>query len=178
MKKVVQIDIDLYDLLGYGDFIYNIFLMDKKYHKITSDKLQIIYINLNYLRKISYAEVRKLNNKLMEDLYFLICGENLLETIKENGDKLMKDVINEAKQIAAIDQMDLYLTEEEMKENDKNHYLEVGREETKREMVISFYNNGASLELISKSTNLSIKQVRIIKISFFLSISVKIIYFF
>jgi len=40
----------------------------------------------------------------------------------------------------------------------------IGREEKEREMIINFYNNGASLELISKSPGLSIKEVdKIIK---------------
>ncbi len=51
IKKVIQINIDLYDFLGYENFIYNINLMNKKHHQITSDKLQIIYINVAYLRK-------------------------------------------------------------------------------------------------------------------------------
>lgn len=35
IKKVIQINIDLYDFLGYEDFIYNIYLMDKKHHQIS-----------------------------------------------------------------------------------------------------------------------------------------------
>ena len=54
--------------------------------------------------------------------------------------------------------MHLYLTDEEMMELDKKHYIEIGREKNKREMIINFYNNGAS-ELISKSTGLSIKEI-------------------
>ena len=160
IKKVIQINIDLYDFLGYGDFIYNIYLMDKKHHKIISDKLQIIHINVAFLRKKDYNEIVTKKNKLMKDLYFLVCGLEKLDDVIEKSDELMKKVIEETKEIAAINQMDLYLTEEEMIENDRNHFKELGREEKTNEMIINLYNNGVSLDLIAKSSGLSIKEVK------------------
>ena len=96
----------------------------------------------------------------MKDLYFLICGLNKLDFVYERVDKLMKDIIDESKKIAGFEKMRLYLTEEEMLENDRNHYIELGREENRNEMIINFYNNGASLDLISKSSNLSTKEIK------------------
>ena len=59
--------------------------------------------------------------------------------------------------------MHLYLTDEEMMELDKKHYIEIGeekgRQEKEHEMIINLHNNNASLELISKSTGLSIKEI-------------------
>jgi len=76
----------------------------------------------------------------------------------------MKEIIDESKKIAGIEKMNLYLTDEEMLELDKKHYIEVGREENRKEIVKSLYQNGASLELISKSTGLSIEDInKIIK---------------
>ena len=46
-----------------------------------------------------------------------------------------------------------------MIENDKKHYIEIGREERTNEMIINFYKNGVSLELISKSSGLSIQEI-------------------
>ena len=164
IKKVFQISIDAYDFLGYGDFIYNVYLMNDKYQQIVSDKLQIMHINLDYLRKLAYTEIVKENNKLMSDLYFLICGYDNLDVVLENGDKLMKEIIDEAKQISGIEKMNLYLTDEEMMKNDQAYYRELGREEKEHEMIINFYNNGVSLELISKSSGLTIKEIeKIIK---------------
>ena len=164
IKKVFQISIDAYDFLGYGDFIYNVYLMNDKYQQIVSDKLQIMHINLDYLRNLAYTEIVKENNKLMSDLYFLICGYDNLDVVLENGDKLMKEIIDEAKQISGIEKMNLYLTDEEMMKNDQAYYKELGREEKEHEMIINFYNNGVSLELISKSSGLTIKEIeKIIK---------------
>ena len=168
MKKVVQISIDSFDFLGFGDFMYNAFLMDDLHHKKITDKLHIVHINIDYLRKMDYNNVVNSNNQLMKDLYFLICGSNQLDMVMEKSDSLMKKVIKEAKKIADINQMDLYLTDEEMRENDRKHDIEVatvkgikqGREENQRDMIIALYQNGASLDLICKSSGLSIEKVQ------------------
>ena len=168
MKKVVQISIDSFDFLGFGDFMYNAFLMDDLHYKKITDKLHIVHINIDYLRKMDYNNVVNSNNQLMKDLYFLICGSNQLDMVMEKSDSLMKKVIKEAKKIADINQMDLYLTDEEMRENDRKHDIEVatakgikqGREENQRDMIIALYQNGASLDLICKSSGLSLEKVQ------------------
>ena len=160
IKKVIQINIDLYDFLGYGDFIYNVYLMEKKHHQITSDKLQIIHINVAYLRKKDYNEIENKRNKLMKDLYFLICGLDKLDSVYERVDKLMKDIIDESKKIAGFEKMRLYLTEEEMLENDRNHYKELGREEKAKEMIVNLYNKNVDINIISESSGLTIKEIK------------------
>ena len=42
--------------------------------------------------------------------------------VYERVDKLMKDVIDETKKIAGYEKMHLYLTDEQMIENDRKHY--------------------------------------------------------
>ena len=159
IKKVFQISIDAYDFLGYGDFIYNVYLMNDKYQQIVSDKLQIMHINLDYLRKLDYTEIVKENNKLMSDLYFLICGYDNLDVVLENGDKLMKEIIDEAKQISGIEKMNLYLTDEEMMKNDQAYYRELGREETRRELIINMNKKNIDIKTISDISNLSIDEI-------------------
>ena len=44
--------------------------------------------------------------------------------------------------------------------NGKNDGERIGIEQTKTEMIINFYENGASLELISKASNLSIDEIK------------------
>ena len=77
----------------------------------------------------------------------------------EKSDSLMKKVIKEAKKIAAIDQMDLYLTDEEMRENDRKHDIEVATAKEQHERIVILYNNGVSLELLSKSYDLPIDEI-------------------
>lgn len=60
------------------------------------------------------------------------------------------------------------MTEDEMRVFDKEYYskiareegLEEGRLEKEKEMIINLYNNGAALDLISKSSNLSIEEIK------------------
>lgn len=165
IKKIIQINIDAYDFYGYNEFMYNISLMEENHHFIASDRIHLIHLNLDYLRHLEY---NNLDNQLMKDLYFLICGIDKLDIVYEGVDDFMKKIINEAKQIAGIEKMNLYLTDEEMIKNDQEYYKELGRQEGLQEgrqeeqekIIIALHNNGASLELISKSSGLSLDNIK------------------
>ena len=182
IKKVFQINLDNYDLLGKNDFIYEISLMDKKYHEVVSDIMQIMHINLDYLRKVDYTEIEK--SSLMKNLYVFVCGDKELDSIVKNGDEFMKEIVREVKEISGQDEMNFYLTDEEILELDRQDMInemrqevtEEVREEVKEEVreavknevreagrneiIIQLYKNGASLDLISKSTNLSTREIQ------------------
>jgi predicted HTH domain antitoxin len=136
------------------------FLLMIKYH--FKKRLTIYHLNLDFLRQINYNDIEE--NKLMKDLYFLICGSDKLEIVYERVDKLMKDVIDESKKIAGYEKMHLYLTDEQMIENDRKHYIEIGRKERTNEMIINMYNKNISLITIAEISNLPVKEVeKIIK---------------
>ncbi|MBQ8892673.1 MAG: Rpn family recombination-promoting nuclease/putative transposase [Bacilli bacterium] len=181
MKKIFQINIDNYDLLGKNEFIYEIGLMDKKYHEVVSDIIQITHINLDYLRNLDYTSIKE--NKLMKNLYIFICGKLKLNNLIEDGDEFMKDSVKEVQEILNMKEFDFYLTDEEILELDRQDMINELREEVKnevreevenevreevknetrkekeREMIKEFYKNSVSLDLISKSTGLSIKEI-------------------
>ena len=168
IKKVLQINIDTFDFLGYNDFMYDIYLMDKNHHEITSNEIQIVHLNLDYLRKVDYTIIKE--NELMKYLYFFVCGQDDLDEFVDicDGDKFMEKIIEEVKKISGEERIIPYMTEDEMKEFDRQYYGKIdreegrleGRKEKEREMIINFYNNNASLELISKSTGLSIDEIK------------------
>ncbi|MBQ8892167.1 MAG: hypothetical protein IJ068_04870 [Bacilli bacterium] len=172
MKKIFQINIDNYDLLGKNEFIYEIGLMDKKYHEIVSDIIQITHINLDYLRNIDYTDIAI--NSLMKNLYVFICGDLELDNLMENGDEFMKEIVKEVREISGLDEMEFYLTDEEILELDRQDMIKEMREEVKKElreevkkevekqhkMIINLYNNDVSLDLISKVSDLSIKEIQ------------------
>ena len=160
IKKIIQISIDGYDFLGYNDFIYDIGLMDKKHHVLVSNNIRFVHINLAYLRKIDYNVIIKEKNELMKDLYFLICEDNEKLDVIYEGDKLMSKVIKEAKQIAGIEKMRLYLTDEEMIKNDNKHHFEEGVAQTKKDVIRNMLHEKFSLELISKCVNLPLDKVK------------------
>ena len=176
MKKIVQISIDAFDMFNMGEFMYRVSLMEEK-HKIPyNDLIQIVHVNLDYLRKIKYNELIKEENKLMRDLYFMMCDDKMeLKSVYERDD-LMKKIVKEATQIAGYEKMDLYISDEEMRRQDEEFAFEQGLEQglvqglerginegkfqEKREMIVNFYKNGVSLGLISKSSGLSIEEVQ------------------
>ena len=96
----------------------------------------------------------------MKDLYFLVCGLDKLNLVYERVDRLMKDIIDESKKIAGFEKMNLYLTDEQMIENDRNHYMELGEEKKTKEMIINFYNKNVDINTISEASGLSIKEVK------------------
>ena len=160
IKKIVQICIDAYDYLNKNDFMYKICLMDEKYNILCDDSIQIIHINIDYLRKLDYNEVAREDNKLMKDLYFLTCEDaHALETVYER-DELMKKIVDEAKEIAGIEKMNLYLTDEEMLRQDEEFAFEQGRLQEMTDIIISLYHNSIPIELISKSVDLSVDEVK------------------
>jgi len=60
-------------------FLINLWKINIIYH--SNDLIQIIHINIDYLRKIDYNEVVLGSNKLMKDLYFLTSNEDYKEMI-------------------------------------------------------------------------------------------------
>ena len=74
----------------------------------------------------------------------------------------MGEIIDEAKQIAGIEKMNLYLTDEELLKMDQEDYYKKGVEQTKRDMIINFYNNGVQINIIAKAANLSQDEVKTI----------------
>ena len=148
--------------------MYDIYLMDKKYREVASNEIQIVHFNLDYLRELDYTIIKE--NELMKNLYVFVCGLNELDEFVSNcnGDNFMKKIVKEVKKISGEEHIIPYMTEDEMREFDRQYYGKIyreegrkeGREETIREIIINLYNNKASLELISKSTGLEIKEIQ------------------
>ena len=171
IKKIIQISIDSYDYFNHNEFMYNVYLMEEKYHEKESEDITKIHINLAYLQELDYTNISKSGNKLMKDLYFLICGnDRKLDKVYE-GDNLMSEIIDESKKIAGIMDLDLYLTDEELLAKDQEHYYQKGLEEgiqkgieegilqTKIEMVLNMNKDGLPVEIISKYVSLTISEV-------------------
>ena len=128
------------------------------------------HINLALIRKMKYTSIKKERDTLKKILYMFVCQDDNLENLYE-GDKLMEDVIKVAREISGQEKIPLYLSEDEIRKLDREEAVEEGYtsgyesgkndgiEQKQNEMVINFYKNGVSLELISKSSGLSIDEV-------------------
>ena len=164
IKKVLQINIDTTDFLGYNEFMYDIYLMDKVHHKIASNEIQIVHLNLDYLRNLDYTIIEK--NELMKYLYFFVCGiDKIDEFIKNsNGDEFMEKIVNEVKKISGEENIIPYMTEDEMREFDREYYgnlfREAGRKEATREMIIGMNRKNIDIKIISDIANLPLEKVQ------------------
>ena len=133
--------------------------MEEKYHVAYNDLIQIFHINLDYLKNKDYNEIVKENNELMKTLYFLVCNDDKVLDIVYERDDLMKDLIKEAREKAGIKIVtaeDWLLDDDELIEQVRNE----GKAEKQQEMIINFYNNNVSLDIISKSSGLSIDEIK------------------
>ncbi len=175
-KGVIQILIEDYDFFHKGELLYEVVLKDNKYNLPDDEFFKRFRISLDYLSKLNYNEVIKSDNKLVKLLYFLICNNKEERDKVYKDDEFMEKVIKNAEEIAGRAQMPLFLSNEEITRLDMEYYqkvgfdkgveqgiekgIEKGIELNKHEMINNLYQNGVSLDLISKSSNLSIEEVK------------------
>ena len=134
--------------------------------RVDNELLKIININLDYYDKIMYNKVSKsdklwklLTIKDKKELEFLTNNERLLDGYSEkltslSRDKIYKEHImwNETieRNLRRAEDYHSGLYDGEMK----------GIEKTQKEMVVNFFNNDVSIEVIAKSSGLTIEEVK------------------
>lgn len=127
--------------------------------------LKIININLDYFDNLCYDEVKKsdklyklLTVKTQDELNEITKDENLL---KRYNDKLI-DLSCDSEYTEVI--MDEIIEENVAKQTafleGKYEGKEEGIQEKQREMVINFFNNKVPIDIISKSSGLTIEEVK------------------
>ena len=166
IKKVIQILIEDYDFFDKGEFIYDVVFMEKNLHLQEDNLLEKYHVNLAYLHKLGYNEIR--DEDLFKLLYFLTCDDRIKLKEVYKGDKFMEDVVKEAKEIAEDDHIKLFFTEEEVRRLDgeirydagfKDGH-EQGIQEAKKEIVVNMYNNNVPIKTIAKYLNLTLEEIQ------------------
>lgn len=167
-KQVVQIVIESYDFFHANKFIYEMILKEKTLNLEEDTVYKKYHISLEYLEKMGYNKIKNEGTNLQKMLTFLTyqnTGNMLKELYK--GDDFMKEVIKEAKQIAGMEELPLYLQGDEIRRLDQEYHFNQGYQERIKEekkMIINLSNSGVPIETISKASNLSIEEVeKIIK---------------
>ena len=132
---------------------------------------------------MTYNDIER--NELAKLLYLFVCGDDNLVTAYNNlykDDDFMKKVVDEVKKMAKTDGVKLFfpLTDEEVRQYDEQFYINQGIKQgieqgiqqgiqqgmqqgsvnTKKAMIVELNNNGISLDIISKSSGLSIDEVK------------------
>lgn len=92
-KRVIQMNMSNYDQFKEDRLIYCSQLMELQSHKIRSDMIKIIDVNMDFLLKMDYTKVSKYERDSLERMAYIFVN-NEKETIDELylGDEMMKKV--------------------------------------------------------------------------------------
>ena len=158
-KKVLQINLDNYDRFKEGKFVYKTSLMEENIYVKRNEEIEIYDVNLDYLKCVAYNDIKK--NKLARLLYLLVeTDEEKIKKIYE-GDELLMDVKKEAERIMENFDALLYYDPYELgKEVGMDKGIDIGRDEGKTETAYNLVKAGVDLGVISKATNINIKELQ------------------
>ena len=130
--------------------------------RINDDLLKIININLDKYDKIMYNEVSQsdklwklLTIKDKNELDYLINNEKLLDSYGEKLTNLSRDKIYK-EQVMWNETIERNLRRAE----EYHSGLYDGEMKKQKEMVVNFYNNDVPIEVISKSSGLTIEEIQ------------------
>lgn len=187
-KGVIQINLNNYDYFKLNKFIYKSYLMEEECHQKRSDLLYVYDINVDFLTKFNYNEIKEeLDNSLKKLLYIFVCNDQ--EKLKElyHGNKIMEKVVNKASNLMENWYEDLYYDPEELRRLSLEEAEEkatalgmekgiaegikkgmqkgqrVGQRKAKIEMAKKMLAENLDLTIIFKITGLSIKDLTKLK---------------
>ncbi len=157
-KKIYQININDYDILGKKEFLYESSIRDKKYHKLRDDYITIIDINMDILSKTPYNKIKEEEEDSLERLlYIFVCEdkENLNKLYLNN--EIMEKVQNKMLDLTQEFMDGLYYNLDEFK--DREAY-ELGTKDSKIEIAKAMLKDEIDIKIIMKYTNLSLKEIK------------------
>ena len=164
-KKIVQIFIDNKDRFQKNKLLYNVCCMEKNELVFGNKFFEKYYINLNYLRSISSKMIFYEKNKLVRSLYFCVFySQKILIELYAN-DELMLKIMREIKKYYLHEEISLYYGNySDLKYLYEEYFLNdavtLGIYDEKKRMIKSLYNNGATLDLIRRATDVSLEEIK------------------
>lgn len=167
-KKVIQINLNNYDFLKKGEFIYKSIMMEEKYHIKTNDFMTIYNISLDYLKLKEYNKIQEEDEHSLERLLYIFVCDNPEKRLKlYKGDALMEKINEKLIGLSGVDMSDLYYSEEEYKEYKKAVFSDVafhkGIEQRNKEVAESMLKENLDVELIIKITGLTKEEINNLK---------------
>ena len=159
IKPIYQININNYDIYKKDKFIYKSYMMEETLHIKRDNMISIIDINMDFLKKKNYTEIKK-GNSLEKLLYILICedknelnklyiGDGVMEKVREKLESLTDDFDN-----------DLYYNLEEFQ---KEENYELGMKTKSIEIAKNLLRKNLSDKDIIEVTNITIEELKEIK---------------
>ena len=166
-KKVIQININRLGDTSYGYQTYKLNADDKKegFLDTLTDILEIYIVNIDFYKNMVYNG----NKKFIRDNY-LLCAMDLkpddIDKISEGNEELM-EFKESLEKINDDEDFVKWMSAEEEAEVIKNTIISVakkeGIEQEKLEIAKNLLNNNVSIDIISKSTGLSEKEINNLK---------------
>ena len=164
LKPIYQININNYDVFNENRFIYKSYLMEESLHKKRDDLINIIDINVDFLKDMDYTEIMKGENSLEKLLYILVCNDEMIINKLCFGDDIMEKVIDKIFELTEDDWEELYYDPEEiLKEYSFDKGVEKGIEQGKKEIAKIMLEKNMSIEEVIEITNLTLEEVNEIK---------------
>jgi len=164
-KKIVQLFIDSKDRFQKNKFLYNVCCMEKNELVFGNKFFEKYYINLNYLRNISEKKIFYEKKILARSLYFCVFySKKILGELYVN-DELMLKIMRELKKYYLHEEIPLYYDDYNKikylyEEYFLNDAVTLGIYEEKKRMIKSLYDNGATLDLIRRATDVSLDEIK------------------
>ena len=169
--KVIQINIDNYDRFGKNLFVYQSVVMESKTYIERNDYLEIYDINLDYLRKVDYNNIKK--DSLEYYLYFMIVEDIKKIKFMYEGDGLMERVLGKVtSMMGAIDELLLYDRKkvesssyyQDGKKDGMKEGLKIGKREERvtrsMEIAKNLLNDNIDVKKVMKYTGLSKQEIK------------------
>ena len=159
-KKLYQINLDDYDYFGKNKFIYQSSIMEESLHLKRNDLFTIIDINLEYLRRLSYTDIKKEEtNSLEQLLYIFICSDKEKREELYSKNELM-DKVNEKLESLTNEYGTIYYDKEEYH---KELVYELGTKDKTNEIAKKMLKENMDIKLIIKITGLTKEEIEILK---------------
>ena len=150
IKHIWQFCFDNFDYFKENRFVYFSEMMEKESHKIRDFGIHIVDINLDYLEKMDYNEVKK-GNMLEKLLYIFVCNDKKKLDQVYDGDKLMGEIRKEIQELTGDFDSLLYYDKKALEKR-------MGEWLTKKAMIKNMLDLGISKDLLFKASELSEKE--------------------
>ena len=130
LKNIIQINIDNYDYFDKKQFLYHSAMMETNLHLLDRQHIEIYHINLQFLRELDYNKLIEDEFRLEELVYILVCEDKEKLTYLYEKDELMRQVSEEARQIAEDMKEWAYYNPEEIRRQDMEIAIKRAKEES------------------------------------------------
>ena len=168
----ILVNLNWFKLNSDKENIDNVVEVIWEYPSLKKDKpeyfIKFINVNLSKIQKICYNDVKE--EELVWKLFTLKNKKELNEYVKK--EKMLNNYQKKLERLSKSKEYCRMLWDERIEESLRNHDayengkdegfyngVKQGIEQKQNEMIINLYQNGVSLELISKSSGLSIKEI-------------------